>query len=192
MSRQVTNRFSKRHLAAGIASALMLSSLGMSGSSALAGPTLVSPLLCPDVATCDAFLADIERRRPGHEPPEQREAPEVDPTRVEPVPVDVSGAFFVPVPDRWRLMEAVGREERWWDPYNFNLYKADRPLHDDWFLNVLAISDTILEPRRVPTPVGPQTTTDPGSLDIFGGGRPIDRGHQCHSWGGLLQGQHGL
>jgi len=39
---------------------------------------------------------------------------------------------------------------------------------DDWFLVVNAVSDTVLEPRTFPIPVGVQTTERPGSIDVFG------------------------
>jgi len=75
------------------------------------------------------------------------------------------------IPDRWRLIEALGiSEDKWYDPYNHNTYKADQPLHDDWFLNLSAISDTVLEFRDIPTPVGPQTSNSSGSLDTIGSG----------------------
>jgi hypothetical protein len=78
----------------------------------------------------------------------------------------------VPIPDRWRVLDTLGVvRERWWDPYNQNTIKADKPVHGDWFFNLLVVSDTVFEPRRLPTPVGPQSTTRPGSLDINGEGR---------------------
>src|SRR3546814_15129006 len=39
---------------------------------------------------------------------------------------------------------------------------------DDWFFVANAVSDTVLEPRTFPIPVGVQTTERPGSLDVFG------------------------
>ncbi|TIX52072.1 hypothetical protein E5222_00475 [Alteraurantiacibacter aquimixticola] len=39
---------------------------------------------------------------------------------------------------------------------------------NDWFFIVNAISDTVLEPRTFPIPVGVQTTEDPDRLDVFG------------------------
>ncbi|MGQ2929595.1 MAG: hypothetical protein ACT6Q3_03905, partial [Sphingopyxis sp.] len=101
----------------------------------------------------------------------------------------------LPVPDRWRLIESLGVvKERWFDPYHQNTYKGDRPIcipteeeqelraragevrcktpkflglkGDDWFFVVNAISDTVFEPRTFPIPVGVQTTSRPGSLDV--------------------------
>ena len=37
-----------------------------------------------------------------------------------------------------------------------------------WFFVANAISDTVIEPRTFPIPVGVQTTERPGSLDVFG------------------------
>ncbi len=119
----------------------------------------------------DTVLAQEEpgaRRRPGR-PPQDREEefPTIDPAAVSP-PLPNLPRETIAVPDRWRLIETLGVNERWWDPYNQNTLKADRPLFDDWFINLALISDTIFEPRRLPTPVGIQTTDRANSLDVFG------------------------
>src|SRR5204863_6161290 len=74
------------------------------------------------------------------------------------------------VPDRWRLIEAVGVKSHWYDPYRQNTYKGDRPIKGthDWFFSATGISDTVIEPRSFPIPVGVQTTERAGSLDVFG------------------------
>ena len=60
----------------------------------------------------------------------------------------------------------------YWDPYNRNPLKGDRPLFgDDWFLNLVAISDTVYEARKVPTAVSPVSAARPGTNDVFGDGR---------------------
>lgn len=120
-----------------------------------------------------AYLYDpkksaLVRRRPGHPVPESSERADQNPNNIDPAPIDAVGEF-IPVPDRWRLMETLGFKHPWYDPYNQNIWKGDKPIHDDWFLSLLAISDTVLEPRSVPTPVGPQTTSNPGAVDIFAG-----------------------
>lgn len=74
----------------------------------------------------------------------------------------------IPVPDRWRIVESLGYEQRWWDPYHRNVLKGDFPVHEDWFFSVTAVSDTLYEIREVPTPVGVQTTRFPGQLDVLG------------------------
>jgi hypothetical protein len=79
---------------------------------------------------------------------------------------------FLPIPDRWRLADQIGVTTRWWDPYNQNTLKADRPLpgFQEFFINLAAISDTIYEPRRVPTPISLQGSQKPGANDQFGDG----------------------
>ncbi len=77
----------------------------------------------------------------------------------------------VPIPDRWRLAGALGvTRPRWFDPYNQNFLKGDIPIKGthDWFVALSGISDTVVEPRSFPIPVGVQTTSRPGSLDVFG------------------------
>ena len=77
---------------------------------------------------------------------------------------------FIPVPDRWRLIETIGVLESLSDPYNRNPIKGDRPLFGkDWFINLAVISDTVFEPRSFPTPIGVQSTRDENGLDLFGG-----------------------
>jgi hypothetical protein len=76
-----------------------------------------------------------------------------------------------PVADRWRLAQSLKLvRPRWYDPYNQNFLKGDVPIRntEDWFLQLSAISDTVIEPRSFPIPVGVQTTTRAGSLDTFG------------------------
>ncbi|MBK1851815.1 hypothetical protein FE845_10730 [Marinobacter sp. 1-4A] len=75
----------------------------------------------------------------------------------------------VPVPDRWRIVDSL-YEERWWDPYNRNLLKGDKPLYDDWFFSFTGIWDTVYESRTVPTPVGSSSTGNGGKLDLIGNG----------------------
>ena len=76
----------------------------------------------------------------------------------------------IPVPDRWRIVDALGVGGQWWDPYNQNVIKGDRPIlgTNDWFLDLTGISDSVAELRSFPTPVSIQTTQRPGSLDVFG------------------------
>jgi hypothetical protein len=39
---------------------------------------------------------------------------------------------------------------------------------EDWFVSLLGMSDSIMEPRRFPLPVGPASSNNPGSNDTFG------------------------
>ncbi len=118
--------------------------------------------------TYDPFSAP-PRRRPGHPVERRVEDPDPNPGNIEPAPVDQVGEF-VPLPDRWRIMQTLGFKYPWYDPYNQNVWKGDIPIHGkDWFLSLVGISDTIIEPRSIPTPVGLTSTQNPGSNDIFSG-----------------------
>ena len=110
----------------------------------------------------------------------------------EAYPVDHVG-----IPDRWRLIDTLGiARERWYDPYNQNLLKGDRPIclptdeeqarrreagiarcatprflglqNRDWFFQLNGISDTVFEPRSFPIPGGVQTTGNADENDVFG------------------------
>jgi hypothetical protein len=138
------------------------------------------------------------RRRPGVpqrelEPPVSQD----NPGALRAPPPEGFPTDQIPVPDRWRLVESLGLvRERWFDPYRQNTLKGDRPIclataaeqekrraegrpacrtprflgldGDDWFLNLSAVSDTVIEPRTFPIPVGVQTTQRPLSNDVFG------------------------
>ncbi len=120
------------------------------------------------------------RRRPDYTDPLPDRIEQLNEGAVRAPPPEAFPTDQVPIPDRWRLIESLGLvKERWWDPYNQNTYKGDRPIDPDkvpwlpikghdWFFIVNAISDTVLEPRTFPIPVGVQTTQNPQSLDVFG------------------------
>lgn len=74
----------------------------------------------------------------------------------------------VPVPDRWRIVDALGYKENLLDPYNRNRLKGDKPLHDDWFFSLSAVSDTVVELRNVASSVGSSSSASAGSNDVFG------------------------
>jgi hypothetical protein len=64
------------------------------------------------------------------------------------------------------------------DPFHHSVLKGDRPMTkgqrpgflkgDDWYFIANAVSDTVIEPRSFPIPVGNQTTTNPNEIDTFG------------------------
>ncbi len=115
--------------------------------------------------------AQYRRRVPGKPSVEER-TPErrFDPDAAEP-PQPNLPREFLPVPDRWRIVDAVGVVPKWWDPYNQNYLKGDRPVFGkDWFINIAAISDTVVEPRLVPTGISPNGIARPGTNDVFGDG----------------------
>jgi hypothetical protein len=115
---------------------------------------------------------EVIQRRPGPSEPLQFFPPPVDPRQV-PAPAAGVPRETLPVPDRWRIMQGLGYAHPWYDPYNQNVLKGDLPISQgsDWFLNLGAVSDTLLEARRLPTPVAPQTAARAGSNDVFGQGR---------------------
>ena len=115
---------------------------------------------------------EVIQRAPGRSEPLQFFPPPVDPSQVPP-PAPAQPRETLPVPDRWRIMQGLGYRHPWYDPYNQNTLKGDLPISggSDWFLNLSAVSDTLAEWRRIPTPVPPQASTQPGSNDAFGRGK---------------------
>jgi hypothetical protein len=125
-------------------------------------------LNAPEVGA-DEQLID-GRRRPGYEAPLPEAVTQDNPGAVRAPPPEAFPVDQVPIPDRWRLIESLGVvKERWFDPYNQNTLKGDRPINrekvkwlpikgDDWFFVANAVSDTVVEPRTFPIPVGVQTT----------------------------------
>ncbi len=120
-----------------------------------------------------------------------------NPGAIRSPPPEAFPADHIPIPDRWRLIQSLGVvTERWWDPYNQNTQKGDRPVclptdeeqerrraagiprcatprflgltGSDWFFAASAISDTVVELRSFPTPGGEQNTDRPGSNGVFG------------------------
>ncbi|HYI63728.1 MAG TPA: hypothetical protein VEW71_02465 [Allosphingosinicella sp.] len=150
----------------------------------------------PPVPPSEEALID-DRRRPDSRRDHPDPVNQVNPGAIRSPPPEAFPADHVAVPDRWRLATSLGLvNPRWWDPYNQNLLKGDIPIclpteeeqarrraagvrrcatprflglrEHDWFLAVSAISDTVVEPRTFPIPVGVQTTQRPGSNDVFG------------------------
>ena len=117
------------------------------------------------VSNCISYEGP-QRRRPGRPPPQR---PYCDDEGLAPA---IWGTLpdFVEVPDRWRIVSALGYPERWWDPYNGNnVLKADRPAFGgDWFFQLSLISDSTFEDRSIPTPVAIATSPVPGTLDVLG------------------------
>jgi hypothetical protein len=93
-----------------------------------------------------------------------------NPGAVQAPPPEAFPEEWIPVPDRWRIVNALGVGGQWWDPYNQNVIKGDRPIlgTNDWFLDLTGISDSVAEVRSFPVGVGTQNTQRPGSLDSFG------------------------
>ncbi|MEZ5707881.1 MAG: hypothetical protein R3E02_00660 [Blastomonas sp.] len=147
-----------------------------------------------DIDADDALIDD--RRRPGVEKILPDRVTQDNPGAVRAPPPEAFPTDEFPVPDRWRIVNSLcpikGGDQSIYalypnmrnvchsklDPYHQNLLKGDIPLakgkrpgflkEEDWFFVVNAISDTVIEPRSFPTPVGVQTTSRPDSLDVFG------------------------
>ena len=140
-------------------------------------PGLIAAVLASSAdaqdATASGATQSIELRRPQTEPLKYP-LPDIDPNQVPP-PTRFDPRVSLPVPDRWRIVEGLGVKDRWWDPYNQNTLKGDRPYEQlknwgpDWFLNIGAVSDTVYESRLLPIPVGAQSSQRPKSNGTFGG-----------------------
>ncbi|HUK61568.1 MAG TPA: hypothetical protein VLV50_20210 [Stellaceae bacterium] len=121
----------------------------------------------PAAPADQAAPAPLERQIPGQPPPVA--PPALGNPNAVPPPQPTTSDMFLPVPDRWRILDALGRRENMFDPYNTNSLKGDKPIFgEDWFFSLGAISDTLYEPARVPTPVAPQSVNTPGSNSVFG------------------------
>lgn len=155
----------------------------------------MAPLSYAEQAECDDTSAQSQRRRPGRQSIEcipketvpissvkdkksdkkrriakdkARDVRKPNAVSLVPRPKMSDYHALVPVPDRWRIVNGLGYENDWFNPYNRNTLKGDAPLHDDWFFSLGIISDTIYEKRQVPTPVGSSSTIRTGSIDVYG------------------------
>ena len=69
------------------------------------------------------------RRRPDIERDRPDAVEQINPGAIRSPPPEAFPADHIPVPDRWRLIQSLGLvRERWWDPYNQNTLKGDRPI----------------------------------------------------------------
>ncbi len=119
----------------------------------------------------------LRRPRPGEEPvddtvrgdPRERQGAPIATGRARSYEELQTRGDIVPVPDRWRILEGLGIKGKWYDPYNNNVLKGDKPIFGkDGFVLLNVISDTVYEPRAFPVPVGFATTSRPGTNDLFG------------------------
>ncbi|MFM5894931.1 MAG: hypothetical protein ACKOQM_10965, partial [Novosphingobium sp.] len=161
-------------------------------------PPPEQPVADPDVASPPEVDPQVieGRRRPGFERGLPEQVTQDNPGAVRAPPPEAFPTDQIPVPDRWRIMTGlcpakgadrslielypnlahVCHSKR--DPFHQNLLKGDLALPegrrpgflkgDDWFFTLSLVSDSVLEPRTFPIPVGVQTTERPGSLDVFG------------------------
>ena len=128
-------------------------------------------------AHCGVASADALQAPPAAERP----TGEAGPSSVRPVPTQTS-PDFVPILDRWRLgipdwnryerplKDAPFERGRWWDPYNQNVLKGDYPIiGQKYFIAISAISDSLLEFRRIPLPSN-VSASEPRRAEFFGPG----------------------
>jgi hypothetical protein len=94
------------------------------------------------------------------------------------------GDVFQTEPNRWRVTMpdwdryGTGGEHPYvqgskWDPFDRNKWKGDVPIFgQQTFFNFTAISDTLIDGRRLPVP-SDVSTARPGSSDFFGKGEQL-------------------
>ncbi len=166
--------------------ALVLAGAASAGQPPPAGPERAGPPAGPSAPPAGPSAPPAEpaldRRVPGIRGRLEPPVPPTDNPGAVPPP-EAWPADHLPVPDRWRILDSLRawdipyfrdvlgvRRPRPLDPYNQNLLKGDRPLPGtaDWFLLLSAVSDTVVEPRSFPIPVGIQTSERPDETDVFG------------------------
>jgi hypothetical protein len=176
-------------------SVALVSSLGLTSTTFANHQADAAKVLSANQYKNSLKIAQLDRRRPGFREPKPYELPaQPDPNlgsglqRTEPPPPRLAPDDFISIPDRWRLINDLGLvKERWYDPYNRNILKADRPFYQDWFFSLGLISDTIVEPRSIPTPVG--LSGGKGSnLGIFGDPKQLTVNHNLIIAGVLYKG----
>jgi hypothetical protein len=94
------------------------------------------------------------------------------------------GEVFQAEPNRWRVTMpdwdryGTGGEHPYvkgskWDPFDRNKLKGDVPIFgQQTFFNFTALSDTLIDGRRLPVPSG-ISTASPGTSDFFGKGEQL-------------------
>ena len=99
---------------------------------------------------------------------------EVAPSVVSPVPRPAMQDFAqsVAVPDRWRIVDALGYPHNYFDPYNQNTLKADKPVFGgNWFFDLGLTSDTVYQIQNVVTPISSVSVANAGTNGVFAGTR---------------------
>ena len=102
---------------------------------------------------------------------------------VEPVDLAHGDHVFVPIPDRWNIVMpdwdryGAGGDHpyvagRWWDPYNRNVLKGDRPIIGQrTFFTFTGVSDSLVEGRNLPAPSGVSTSREQSEKFLGRGGQ---------------------
>ena len=122
------------------------------------------------IGASDLSVPAIDEARPGGQPTKVVTLPPIDPDQLPPPQANLPRES-VPIPDRWRLMQALGFKFPWYDPYNQNILKGDIPVKElgkDWFFTFTGISDSLLELRSTPLPVSQTIAFRPDINNIYG------------------------
>lgn len=137
------------------------------------GAIVEPPEPAPGTAETSSTYRELSRR-----PDDSGEQSQYSESDAPPAGVDMR-----PQPDRWSIEmppweRHPGRSGdfpyvlgRWWDPFNRNRLKGDRPIFgQNTFFNFTGISTTAFDLRRLYVPSG-QSSARPGSEPFFGKGR---------------------
>ena len=142
----------------------------------------------PSPSTDTAAAPEYQRQGRVRAPEPVRETNPVSPDAAPDVSTTTSRPCRFPTAGASSTRSAIS--DRWFDPYNRNILKADKPVHDDWFFNLGVISDTVVEVRDVPTPVGLSSTRSAGEIDVFGNSDQTRRDSEPRARVRVLQGRH--
>jgi Carboxypeptidase regulatory-like domain len=123
-------------------------------------------------ATVDAGSLPVTNRVPEPESAPASAAPEVVPGERDNFILEPY-RWAVQMPD-WQRYPKKGEfpytTSHWYDPFNRNRLKGDKPIFGQrWFLNLTGDSTTSLDVRRLPTPSNVATEA-PGEINFFGRG----------------------
>jgi hypothetical protein len=139
----------------------------------------------PQLPPTNAPTTAAESSAPGYSGAKQ--SPELESSSQTPAPPATfppDGEVFQAAPNRWRVTMpdwnryGTGGEHPYvrgskWDPFDRNKWKGDVPIiGQQTFFNFTAISDTLLDGRRLPVP-SDVSTARPGSSDFFGKGEQL-------------------
>ena len=147
--------------------------------------TAAPPSGLPQLPPTNASTTATESSAPGYSGAKQN--PDLTPSsQTPPAPATFppDGDVFQAAPNRWRVTMpdwnryGTGGEHPYvtgstWDPFDRNKWKGDVPIFgQQTFFNFTAISDTLIDGRRLPVPSG-ISTASPGTSGFFGKGEQL-------------------
>jgi len=150
----------------------------------LPATALPAPSL-PELPAPNLSATATESSAPGYSGAKQN--PDLGPaSQTPPAPATFppDGDVFQTEPNRWRVTMpdwdryGAGGEHPYvrgskWDPFDRNKWKGDVPIFgQQTFFNFTAISDTLIDGRRLPVP-SDVSTARPGTSDFFGKGEQL-------------------